>query len=85
MSAHYNQFDMVVSNGGQVDNDRVDKLKELWIDLEQQVNEKKMFVTAGLELQQVCMCCVVCVCLCVCVCLFVCVFMCLCICIYHMH
>jgi len=53
VSAHYNHFDVVVTNGGQVDNDRVDKLKGLWIDLEQQVNEKKMFVTAGLELQQV--------------------------------
>ena len=29
------------------------KLKESWADLESQVNEKKLFVTAGLELQQV--------------------------------
>ena len=44
---------MVITTGVQIDKERVDKLKELWIDLEQQVNEKKMFVTAGLELQQV--------------------------------
>ena len=57
VSAHYTQFDTVVTNGNQVDKERVDKLKEHWIDLEQQVDEKKMFVTAGLELQQVCMYC----------------------------
>ena len=54
VSAHYAQFDMVVTNGNQVDKEKVDKLKERWVDLEQQVDEKKMFVTAGLELQQVC-------------------------------
>ena len=53
MSAHYNQFDTVVNNGLLVDKERVDKLKEHWTDLQQQVDEKKMFVTAGLELQQV--------------------------------
>ena len=75
MSAHYSQFDSVVTNGGQVDKERVDRLKELWIDLEQQVAEKKMFVTAGLELQQVCVSVCVCVCAnaseCLSVCLYV--------------
>ena len=77
MSAHYSQFDSVVTNGSQVDKERVDRLKELWIDLEQQVAEKKMFVTAGLELQQVCVS--VCVCVCKCVCVSVCVCVCVCV------
>ena len=53
MSAHSGQFQKVLADGGQIDKDRVDKLKESWADLESQVDEKKLFVTAGLELQQV--------------------------------
>jgi len=45
----------VLADGGQIDKDRVGKLKESWADLEAQVDEKKLFVTAGLELQQVIM------------------------------
>ena len=70
MSAHYSQFDTVVTNGLQVDKERVDRL---WIDLKHQVAVKKMFVIAGLELQQVC------VSVCVCVCMYVC----MCVCVYE--
>ena len=88
VSAHYNQFDTVVTNGGQVDKERVDRLKELWIDLEQQVAEKKMFVTAGLELQQVCVSVSVLVSVCGSVCLHVFVSVCVHVCVYmcgYMH
>jgi len=53
VSAHSGQFQKVLAEGGQIDKDRVGKLKESWADLESQVDEKKLFVTAGLELQQV--------------------------------
>ncbi|XP_065894663.1 spectrin beta chain, non-erythrocytic 1-like isoform X3 [Dysidea avara] len=52
VSAHNSQFQRVLADGGQIDKDRVSKLKESWADLESQVDEKKLFVTAGLELQQ---------------------------------
>ena len=51
VSAHSGQFQKVLADGGQIDKDKVGKLKES--DLESQVDEKKLFVTAGLELQQV--------------------------------
>ena len=53
VSAHSGQFQKVLADGGQIDKDKVGKLKESWADLESQVDEKKLFVTAGLELQQV--------------------------------
>ena len=53
VSAHSGQFQKVLADGGQVDKDRVGKLKEFWVDLESYVDEKKLFITAGLELQQV--------------------------------
>jgi len=53
VSAHSVQFQRVLAEGNQIDKDRVAKLKESWADLESQVDEKKLFVTAGLDLQQV--------------------------------